>query len=481
MHNDNIIKLLDLKDSDIEVDGPVDRNGVRILTLRKKSTPRFCPICGFRMHSRGIYTRTVNHPIMQDGRQLVLKLKQRRWRCTNQLCNHSCNDSFSFVEPFRRNTVISDFLIVTAFKDSNLSAAQIAKQFSVSDTYAITTFARYVDMPRRDLTEVICIDEVHVNVSKLCHYALVIQDFITGEPIDMIANRRQEVTEPYFASIPIAQRSRVKYLVTDMYRPYLAYVDKYFPNAVSVIDSFHVVKLINAHLLRYLRGLQRKYKARDEQRHDELEQQMGRRIDFTPSKEYYLLKHYHWLILKNNADIRYSAHSSFNKKLRCYITIGEIESMLFDIDPTLRELRNLKERYITFNRIHGGKYKQAKKALNELIELYRNCPYRAFHEIAETLTFHFDGIANSFIMIERYCQGDTHVSRLSNGPMESLNRIAKDLKRHGRGYQNFEHLRNRFLFSQRANAQILGTPKTLEDAVPKTNIKRGPYTKRSRI
>ena len=115
-------------------------------------------------------------------------------------------------------------------------------------------------MPRRQLYEVICIDEVHVNVSRVCNYALVLQDFLTGEPIDLVANRRQEITEPYFASIPKSERFRVKYLISDMYRPYIGYVDKYFPNAVSIVDSFHVVKMINDKILSYIRRLQNKYK-----------------------------------------------------------------------------------------------------------------------------------------------------------------------------------------------------------------------------
>ncbi len=60
--------------------------------------------------------------------------------------------------------------------------------------------------------------------------------------------------------------------------------------------------------------------------------------------------------------------------------------------------------------------------------------------------------------------------------MESLNRIAKDMKRNGHGYSNFD-LRNRFLFSQRKNAQILATPLPLEIACPETGIKRGKYHK----
>lgn len=476
--SDNITKLLNLKDEDLIIDGPVISQGVKLLTLTKKLSPTFCPICGCKMHSKGIYTRTVNHPILQDGTKLILKINQRRWKCINPLCLYTCNDSFSFVDSNRRNTNLADLSIVLAFKDAQLSASQIANRFSVSDTYAISLFARYVDMPRRQLPFAVCIDEVHINISHVCNYALVLQDFKTGEPIDMIANRKKEITEPYFSSIPASERNRVKYLISDMYRPYIAYVDQYFPYAVSVVDSFHVIKMINDKILSYLRKLQAKYRRQDEKRHEDLEQELGRHIEFTPSKEYYILKHFKWLILKNADNICYSAESRYNHKLRRYVTIGDLERMLFDIDPNLRAIRNLKERYITFNKQYGNNYKAARNALKQLIELYHKCDQPIFHEVADTLSYHFESICNSFIMIQRMSNGSLHLSRLSNGPIESLNRIAKDLKRNGHGYRNFDHLRNRFLFSQRKNASILAIPKSFEDACPKTDIKRGPYKKK---
>ena len=476
--SDDIIKLLDLKDEDLIVEGPVISKGVKLLTLSKKLTPRFCPVCGCKMHSKGIYPRTVNHPVLQDGTRLLLKLRQRRWKCINPLCAHTCNDTFSFVDPRRRNTNLADLSIVLAFKDPQLSASQITKRFSVSDTYAISLFARYVQIPRRQLPQALCIDEVHVDISHVCNYAMILQDFETGGPVDMIANQRKEITEPYFLSISFAERKQVKYLISDMYRPYTAYVDQYFPNAVSIVDSFHVIKMINDKILRYIRKLQAQYRRLDEKRHEDLEQQLGRHIEFTSSKEYYLLKHFKWLILKNADDIAYSGKPRYNYKLKRYITLGEIEKMLFDIDPDLQKIRNLKERYILFNRRYEDNYKSARVALKELFRLYYDCPYTLFHEAADTLSYHFDSICNSFIMIQRMNADGLHLSRLSNGPMESLNRIAKDLKRNGHGYRNFEHLRNRFLFSQRKNASILAVPKAFEDACPKTDITRGPYKKK---
>lgn len=229
---DDIISFLALKEANIETVSSVIRKGQRVVTLQKKLMVTYCPICSHRMYSRGIYKRVLNHPIMQDGLQLVIVLNQRRWRCSNPACRHSMNDEFSFIDPYRRITNATNLMIVNAFKDPNLTAAQIARTFHVSDTHAITTFARYVDMPQRQLTEAICIDEVHVDINYKCKYALVIQDFLSGEPIDMLESRREEITEPYFARLPLSQRAKVKYLVTDMYRPYLGFVDKYFPTLI---------------------------------------------------------------------------------------------------------------------------------------------------------------------------------------------------------------------------------------------------------
>lgn len=477
---DNIIKYLNFEDNGLEVLDQIVRDGKRILTVQKAPVPHFCPVCLHRMHSKGITPRTINHPIMQDGLQLILIVNQRRWQCTNAACKNIVTDEFSFVEKYKRNTKLADILIVDAFKDPNMTAARIARKFNVSDTYALTTFSKYVDMHRRQLTEVICIDEVHVDISKVCNYALVIQDFVTGEPIDMVVNRRKEKTEPYFTSIPAAERNRVRYLVSDMYRPYIAYVDKYFPNAISVVDSFHVVKFINRQIQLYMAALARRIRTRDLERHQEREQAAHRSLKFVPSREYRLVKHYQWVILKNQSELRYSDPPSYQYHLGFYADIHKIEYLLFQIDPNIKDFRRLKERYIRFNNEYGDKPRKARPLLRQIIQDYRFSGYRLFKDIADTLDYHFESIINSFIVIERMCADGTHISRLSNGPIESLNRIVKDMKRNGRGFRNFEHLRNRFLFANRANAHMLSVPLPPERYQVKTGISRGPYKKKNR-
>ena len=467
MDND-ITKLLGIKDDGIKVLSIKETSHARIIEIEKVPGIHFCPICGCRMYSKGIYRRKVNHPVLQDGLSLVLQLNQRRWQCINPDCRTIETDEFSFVSRHRRNTNLSDFLIVDAFRTPTLSASEIAKRFHVSDTHAITTFARYVDMPRRQLTEAVCVDEVHLNISKTCNYALILQDFVTGEPLDMIINCREEITLPYFSGIPIGERRKVKYLISDMYKPYLSYVDKYFPNAIPVVDAFHVIKYINNRFLQYIRKVIRRLDEKDRREHERREQEFHRALPFKHSKDYYVLKKYHWLLLKNKSDIKYYTNPWFDKRLNRMMTTFDYEEWVLRLDPNFREMRRLKEKYISFNRSYAGDPNGARKALPDLIRMYRSCDYRFFHEIADTLLAYTEQIINSFIMIERIDRdGALYESRLSNGPMESLNRIPKDMKRIGRGYLNFEHIRNRFLFARRKNAAILAVPKTLDEVLLK--------------
>ena len=210
----NITDLLDLEDSDIKISDIIIEGQTKTLIIETPPVASYCPICGFRMHSRGVKKRTINHPILQDGYSLILLLKQRRWRCSNPDCLYEVNESFRFVNKGRRTTNATDMLIVEAYRNLLETSASIAKRFHMSDTYVHEIFDRYVKLDRLPLTDAISIDEVHLDMDDDCKYALVIQDFHTSNPIDLLRSRRTSVTEPYFVSIPATERNQVKYLIS---------------------------------------------------------------------------------------------------------------------------------------------------------------------------------------------------------------------------------------------------------------------------
>ena len=460
----DITTFLDLEDSKITIEDITTTDRVKTITLSTRPEARFCPQCGFRMHSRGIKIRKINHPILQDTYQVRILLKQRRWRCTNEQCGREENETFNFIGKRRRNTNASDFLIVHEFRDLNISAADIARKFGTSDTHVLRVFDRYVNMKRLHFSDVISIDEVYLNMDQDCKYVLVIQDFRTGEPIDLLKSRRQNVTEPYFAAIPKEERFAVKYLISDMNNEYLRYVEKYFPNATAVIDSFHVIQWINMELDKHLRSLQKVFAERDLKRQEEKSAETGRQVRLPMSDEVYLLKNYRFFLLSNADSIKYHDDPHIDRHFKYLMRTVDYEDLFFRVDPSLKELRDLKEKYTRFNTVNAGKPQKAAVEIDQLIDLYANCEQDIFIRFSKLLKRHRDPIINSFILIERLDKDDNSIiSRLSNGPIESMNRKAKDLKRLGRGYRNFDHLRNRFLYATRMDPELDGRERAVDD------------------
>lgn len=452
----SITELLNLEDTDIIISDISIQGTTKTLMLETRPSLHFCPSCGFKMHSRGVKKRTIKHPILQDNYELILVLKQRRWRCTNPECNYDISESFKFVNKHRRTTNATDMLIVYAYRNLMETTTSIADRFHVSDTHALEVFDRYVKMNRLSLTDAISIDEVFLDMDEYCKYALVIQDFHTGDPIDLLRSRRVNITEPYFVSIPPEERNAVKYLISDMYNQYISYVDKYFPNAVPVVDSFHVIQWITRLIDNYIRQLLKKYRQRDREKAEQLSLELQRPVSLPPSDEVYLLQKYRWLILSSQSNIKYHTDPRMDPHFRCLMNTFDYEDALFRIDPKLKDFRDLKESYIYFNNHNAGDPVAARRNLDLLIPTYKDSEYEIFREFGSLLEKYEDPIINSFIMVEKHGYGKIYDSRLSNGPIESINRKVKDLKRLGRGFRNFEHFRNRFLYAARRNPVLNG-------------------------
>ena len=306
-------------------------------------------------------------------------------------------------------------------------------------------------MDRLPLSDIISIDEVYTNMPENGKYALVIQDFYTGDPIDLLRSRTIEVTEPYFTSIPIDERKRVKYLLSDMYNPYINFVDKYFPNAIAVVDSFHVIQWMLRLIDNYIRARLKEMRARDKAEAEKKSLETGREVSIIQSHEVYLLQNYRWLVLSNQANIKYHTDPRMDRHYRALMNTYDYEYALFSYFPRLQTLRDLKEKYIIFNSRYIGNPTDATSELDKLISFYASCGDSLFVEFSKTLTTYRDYIINSFIVVEKHGRGGLYDARLSNGPIESLNRKIKDLKRNGHGYRNFEHFRNRFLYATRSN------------------------------
>ncbi len=55
----NITDLLDLEDSDIKISDIIIEDQTKTLIIETPPVASYCPICGFRMHSRGVKKSTI--------------------------------------------------------------------------------------------------------------------------------------------------------------------------------------------------------------------------------------------------------------------------------------------------------------------------------------------------------------------------------------------------------------------------------------
>ena len=163
--------------------------------------------------------------------------------------------------------------------------------------------------------------------------------------------------------------------------------------------------------------------------------------------------------LIGSKNIEYEFDGHINRHFGYAISPYKIEDMFLSIHKDFPAIRDLKEEFVSFNKRNAGKPQKAAAEIEELITEYANCGDEIFERFSRLLKKYKQPIINSFVLLERTCgNGDEVISRLSNGPMESMNRLIKDLRRLAHGFRNFEHLRNRFLFATRNDPILNGKP-----------------------
>lgn len=146
-----------------------------------------------------------------------------------------------------------------------------------------------------------------------------------------------------------------------------------------------------------------------------------------------------------------------------------------ELDPNLEKLRDLKEDYIEFNNQEYESEFDVLTNLNVLINKYKHSDQSIFSDFALFLIKNKEPIVNSFIKVKVYRKSarneQEYYARLSNGPMESINRKPKDFKRESRGFSDFNYTRNRILWATRDNPSVRGIPKS-KDEIKKNKGKK---------
>ena len=435
------INLFGLQPTDVQNLSITRENDLIIISITLTQKIEVCPICGsLHSHVKDYKLRKISHSLFNMNKS-VIYYRCRRFKCID------CGKTFVESNPFSsRKQRISNATILVVLKDCkrlNYTFSSIAEKNHISPSTVINIFDQYVDMKPAHLPRVLSIDEFYLGTFKN-KFACIFIDWESAQIIDIYPSRKKYDLYSYMQYIDKKDFENVQYVSIDMNTTYRDFAYHHFKNIVVMVDSFHVVKNINDALKNLRIHIMYKYDK--------------------DSVEYYLLKHWYYLLMMRKGDIEDNL-PKFNKKIGYMINKPQILSLILDIDPLLKKAYLWKENYLDFNEDYT--FDTASIRYDELYNELKQTRINEFKDVISFLENWKTEILNSFIYIDE--------RRISNGPIESINGRIKVLMKTSLKYKNFERLRNRIMFCINKNSLPLMTNEKNSHKVE--GKKRGKYKK----
>ena len=229
--DNNTAKLLGLED--VIVEEVYDNETEIHVNIRLPRKEHICPVCGERTNSIHDYRRQTVRDIPAFGKKTFLHLLKRRYRC------RKCDKRFAEINPFLpRYHQVTGRLITKIIDD--FRKVRPAKQIAEENGVSVTSSLRYFGLVNyfcRSLPEVLSIDEFKGNAGGE-KFQSILTDPKNKVILDILPNRKSVSLQQYFRKFK--ERDQVRVVVMDMNRAYLEVARTCFPNAVIVIDKYHV-------------------------------------------------------------------------------------------------------------------------------------------------------------------------------------------------------------------------------------------------
>ena len=341
----------------------------------------------------------------------VLRVKKVRFKCRS--CGQIFTPPLYGIEPYAKTSNQTLQLICKEFT-AKITFSDIAKRYGLSVNRIIQIFDEKIKVvPRRNLPEVLCVDEIRFQTDADSKYVCILYDFHRREIVDIIISRQMPYLREYFSKINVFERNKVKIAISDMYDGYSTAIHTYFPGATHIVDMFHVIRLlttaINVVRVRTMNLLTRK-----------------------DSPEYNFMK--------KNWKLFLCRYSKVPDRFYTYQKTGEmfhydyllkrciqLDQSLWSAHNTLQDLMNYQDRY-TFD--------EALKFLQRISSNLIQCSSPIIQEVGRSYHKWRVEIANAFSKTQNNI-------RYHNGVAENINNHIKSITKAAYGYRNFERFRKR--------------------------------------
>ena len=418
-HTDYTRNILNIKDENIifyencleEV--KIKNKIVKVFHAKLTYTPNVCPNCGCLYESNPEtiikYGFKKNCNIKMDkisNYSVILKLDKQRFLCkhckSTFIATTNLVDFHKQISNNTKTTITLELMEKGAEKD-------IARRNNVSTC----TVNRILGSISKDklvknngaLPTVMGIDEFKATSDTISKMAFIIVDEDKHNIFDMNNSRLSLDIEKYFKRYSKKERDKVQFITMDLYKPYYKLMHSLFRNATLISDRFHIV-LQSRNALDNTRV----------------------KLCNKSNSNYRKLKKYWKLILKKEDELD-DKKKRYSKCFRKEMTEKEIVTYLINTD------QKLYNDYQVYQGIDRAINTKDKKLFLNIVQNNKN---------NKNISIKMKKALNTYINLEEYILNSFDYE-YSNGIVEGMNNLIKQIKHSACGYRKFNHLKARVM------------------------------------
>jgi transposase len=421
---DAIFDVPDMHVLDVEID---DQQRL-VLTVESGQTEAACPACGVMAVGHGRRLRVL-HDAPCFARVTLLRWLVRIWRCREPLCSTTTfSETHDVASPRTVLTTRAVAWATSALSYDDTTVSALARHLGVDwhtawDAIEVEAKARTSNPDRLSGVKTLGVDEHIWRPSRIGvdRAVTIIVDLTRDQAgclharlLDAVVGRSGSVYKAWLKAQPDGFIDGVEQAALDPFRGYANAIRDGLPDAVAVLDAFHVVRL----------GTQ----VVDEVRRRVQQDTLGRR------------GHKHDPLYKIRGLLRHGVEHLTEKQQ------AKISHCLAAGDPQ-DEVNVAWQCYQQLRSIYHAVPAKGRQIAQKILDSFHSCPIPEVARLGRTLRAWKAQILAYF---------DT--SGVSNGGTEAINLIIEKVRRLAHGFKDFDHYRLRVMLAADGQRQYRTRP-----------------------
>lgn len=379
----------------------------KVYRAKVKATCDHCPQCGFdHLSHNGHYKSRVLYPAANASEPVYLELHKERLVCKD--CGTSVMATTELVDKYCHISKATRQKMFMQLQDDRTQCS-VARDNSVSPSTVCRYLDHYDDLFRRNysyLPEHLAMDEFR-GVGGKFHF-ICINGAGDHTIQQILPDRFKQTIIDYFDQFHINTRMRVKTVTLDLNSYYQDIVRIVFPNAKIVVDRFHISAMMTRAFNQSRVQLMKTYNKQ--------------------TKEYRTLKFAWKLYLKHFDDLDVK-QLYYDRHLRKQLTQQERVQLGLNVDEKLANTYNAMQGVMLCLKNHDKAGLVHYLEHNDQLTPQMKATLKTFKK-------------NLGIIL------NASESKYSNGPIEGINRMIKQIQRTAFGFRNYHHLVSRIKLQQ---------------------------------